>query len=149
MGCGSGITAFATCLAAWLRGCGLGRKRKIRTNHQPCHQHRKKRNRNFEAQLDRISGDTLKTSPSMIASFIYLLRGSSCPTKDWRFCKLPSLQMCPCAWPSVVVFWAPGAFVAGCLDDDELYALFLDLCRGQLGMPRRGAECHFLRPNHL
>lgn len=49
--------------------------------------------------------------------------------------------------PSVVVFWAPGAFVAGRLDDDELYALFLDLCRGQLG-PRRG-ESLPLRPNHL
>ena len=37
---------------------------------------------------------------------------------------------------------ATGAFVAGRLDDDGLYALFLDLCRGRmLGMPRlSGAE---------
>ena len=44
--------------------------------------------------------------------------------------------------PLIGFFLATGAFVAGRLDDDGLYALFLDLCRGRmLGMPRlSGAE---------
>ena len=74
----------------------------------------------------------------MPASFIYqwLLSNKRMALQTSK----PIVSVCLAMGPSVVVFWAPGAFVAGRLDDDELYALFLDLCRGQLGMPRRGAE---------